>query len=77
MLFVLALDYMRTRIGLKPSKYDKKDIELEWLLVSINTKQQGSQMARGYNREHRIYWFYRSLFFNASDTSDNRRRNKV
>ncbi len=29
MLFVLALDYMRTRIGLKPSKYDKKDIELE------------------------------------------------
>lgn len=29
MLFVLALDYMRTRVGLKPEEYDKKDIELE------------------------------------------------
>ena len=29
MLFTLALDYMRTRIGLKPDQYDKKDIELE------------------------------------------------
>lgn len=29
MLFVLSLDYMRTRIGLKPEEYDKKDIELE------------------------------------------------
>ena len=28
-LFVLTLDYMRTRIGLKPEEYDKKDIELE------------------------------------------------
>ena len=28
-LFVLALDYMRTRVGLKPEEYDKKDIELE------------------------------------------------
>lgn len=28
-LFVLALDYMRTRVGLKPQEYDKKDIELE------------------------------------------------
>lgn len=28
-LFVLVLDYMRTRIGLKPEQYDKKDIELE------------------------------------------------
>ncbi len=28
-LFVLALDYMRTRVGLKPEGYDKKDIELE------------------------------------------------
>ena len=29
MLFVLGLDYMRTRVGLKPKEYDKKDIELE------------------------------------------------
>ena len=29
MLFTLALDYMRTRIGLKLEQYDKKDIELE------------------------------------------------
>lgn len=29
MLFVLALDYMRTRLGLKPEEYDEKDIELE------------------------------------------------
>ncbi len=28
-LFVLILDYMRTRVGLKPEEYDKKDIELE------------------------------------------------
>lgn len=28
-LFVLVLDYMRTRVGLKPEEYDKKDIELE------------------------------------------------
>lgn len=28
-LFVLGLDYMRTRVGLKPEEYDKKDIELE------------------------------------------------
>ena len=28
-LFVLALDYMRARVGLKPQEYDKKDIELE------------------------------------------------
>lgn len=28
-LFVLILDYMRTRVGLKPKEYDKKDIELE------------------------------------------------
>ena len=28
-LFVLGLDYMRTRVGLKPKEYDKKDIELE------------------------------------------------
>lgn len=28
-LFVLGLDYMRTRVGLKPKDYDKKDIELE------------------------------------------------
>lgn len=29
MLFTLALDYMRKRIGLKAGQYDKKDIELE------------------------------------------------
>ena len=29
MLFILALDYMRTRIGLKAEQYDTKDIELE------------------------------------------------
>lgn len=28
-LFVLGLDYMRTRVGLKLEEYDKKDIELE------------------------------------------------
>lgn len=28
-LFVLGLNYMRTRVGLKPEEYDKKDIELE------------------------------------------------
>lgn len=28
-LFVLALDYMRKRVGLKPEEYNKKDIELE------------------------------------------------
>lgn len=28
-LFVLVLDYMKTRVGLKPEEYDKKDIELE------------------------------------------------
>ena len=28
-LFVLGLDYMRTRVGLKQKEYDKKDIELE------------------------------------------------
>ncbi len=28
-LFVLVLDYMRTRIGLKPEEYERKDIELE------------------------------------------------
>ena len=28
-LFVLGLDYMRTRVGLKPEEYEKKDIELE------------------------------------------------
>ena len=28
-LFVLVLDYMKTRVGLKPEQYDKKDIELE------------------------------------------------
>ncbi len=27
--FVLVLDYMKTRVGLKPEQYDKKDIELE------------------------------------------------
>lgn len=26
---VLVLDYMRTRFGLKPEEYEKKDIELE------------------------------------------------
>ncbi len=25
----ILLDYMRTRVGLKPKEYDKKDIELE------------------------------------------------
>ena len=29
LLFVLILDYMKTRVGLKPEEYDKKDIELE------------------------------------------------
>ena len=28
-IFILILDYMRTRVGLKPEEYDKKDIELE------------------------------------------------
>ena len=28
-LFVIVLDYMKTRVGLKPEQYDKKDIELE------------------------------------------------
>ena len=28
-LFILALDYMRTRVGLKPEQYSKQDIELE------------------------------------------------
>lgn len=28
-LFVLVLDYMKKRVGLKPEQYDKKDIELE------------------------------------------------
>ncbi len=27
-LFILALDYMRTRVGLKPEQYSKQDIEL-------------------------------------------------
>lgn len=29
LLFILMLDYMKTRVGLKPEEYDKKDIELE------------------------------------------------
>ena len=29
LLFILILDYMKTRVGLKPEEYDKKDIELE------------------------------------------------
>ena len=29
LLFTLVLDYMKTRVGLKPEKYSKNDIELE------------------------------------------------
>lgn len=28
-IFVILLDYMKTRVGLRPAQYDKKDIELE------------------------------------------------
>ena len=30
-LFILLLDYMKTRIGLKPEEYNKKDIEFRLL----------------------------------------------
>lgn len=29
LFFTLALDYMKTRVGLKPEDYNKKDINLE------------------------------------------------